>query len=108
MNSTQHMGCDIHSATHAVCTASEVFATTITETGYQSIPARTITAANLGEVPVTITAGAEKLSATQTAAGTESTGAEPTGTDTGAAPRITGAVHWAVGGMAAVALAAAA
>lgn len=102
------MGCDIHSATHAVCTASEAFATSLTGTEYQSIPPRTITTADLGKVPVTITAGVEKLSATQTAAGTESTGAEPTGTDTGAAPRMTGAAHWAVGGMAAIVLAAAA
>ena len=104
------MGCDIQSATQAVCSATESYPTTITE--YPRIPERTTTIDQLVEVPVTITAGADKLSAAQTASGTEPTGtetdAEPTGTETGAAPRITGAARWAVGGMAAVALAAAA
>lgn len=72
-------------------------------------------------VPVTITAGVEKLDATATATTTNAPSATGTESEsesasesasesgsTGAAPRITAAAQWAVGGMAAVALAAAA
>lgn len=108
-SSTHYMECDIQSTTHAVCTETEVFATTVTATEYLGMPARTTTTDDLGMVPVTITAGAEKLTAAPTADGSEPTGTASTGTaSTGGAPRITDAAYCAIGGMAAVALAAAA
>jgi hypothetical protein len=58
----------------------------------------TIAEPDITSIPVTVTAGAEKLSAPPP---TEMV----TPTADAASPRITGAVHWAVGGMAAAALA---